>query len=133
MKRGLNMSDINTGLHMLSRESILNCVDFTTEVVEVPEWGGALTVKSLSGAERDRFEASITTMNNGVSAFKFENMRAKLVALSVIDPETKELMFTSGDIDALGKKSAAALQRVFNVAQRLSGLSPKDVESLTKN
>jgi hypothetical protein len=33
----------------------------------------------------------------------------------------------------LGEKSAAALQRVFEVGQRLSGLSDDDVEELAKN
>jgi hypothetical protein len=33
----------------------------------------------------------------------------------------------------LGEKSAAALQRVFEVGQRLSGLSDGDVEELAGN
>ena len=32
--------------------------------------------------------------------------------------------------EALGRKSARALQRIFEVAQRLSGLSPADTETL---
>jgi hypothetical protein len=34
---------------------------------------------------------------------------------------------------ALGGKSAAALERVFTVAMRLSGLTPDDVKDLTEN
>jgi hypothetical protein len=36
-------------------------------------------------------------------------------------------------VEALGKKSAAALNRVFEVAQRLSGITDDDVEELAKN
>jgi len=34
------------------------------------------------------------------------------------------------DVKALGEKSAAALERVFDVARKLSGLSEDDVEEL---
>jgi hypothetical protein len=50
----------------------------------------------------------------------------------MIDESGKRL-FPDADVRELGKKSASALQRVFEVAQRLSGLSNADVEELTKN
>jgi hypothetical protein len=34
------------------------------------------------------------------------------------------------DVAALGERSAAALERVFDAARRLSGLSERDVEAL---
>ena len=61
------------------------------------------------------------------------NMRAKLVALTVVDDKGKRLFRGDADVNALGRKSAAALQRVFEVAQRLSGLSDEDMEELAKN
>jgi hypothetical protein len=61
-----------------------------------------------------------------------KNIRAKLVALTVVDEEGNRI-FSDSDASALGKKSAAALDRVFEVAQRLSGLRPEDVEELSKN
>jgi len=42
-------------------------------------------------------------------------------------------VFTQQDVAALGELSAAALDRVFDVASRLSGLNPEDVEAMTKN
>jgi hypothetical protein len=62
-----------------------------------------------------------------------ENIRAKLVARSVIDPGSGELLFSEKQITALGKKSAIALQKVFVVARNLSGLSKHDIEELEKN
>ena len=41
-------------------------------------------------------------------------------------------MFTDKDVKALGEKSANALQRVFDVAQKLSGITPDDVEELAQ-
>jgi hypothetical protein len=60
------------------------------------------------------------------------NIRAKLVALTVVDEDGNRI-FSDEDAEALGKKSAAALDRIFAVAQRLSGLRPEDVEELAGN
>ena len=37
---------------MLTRKQILECADIPTEIVKVPEWGGEVLVKGLTGAER---------------------------------------------------------------------------------
>jgi len=60
------------------------------------------------------------------------NVRARLCAISIVD-ETGKRMFSDEDVRALGRKSAAALDRVFAAAQRLSGLTDEDVEELAKN
>ena len=43
----------------LSRDTILQREDIKTEDVEVPEWGGTVRVRGMSGVERDAFEASL--------------------------------------------------------------------------
>ena len=113
----------------LTREMILNCEDIKTVTVLVPEWGGEVTIKMMSGKERDEFEASIT--KNGTMTIA--NIRAKLAAKTIIDPETKKLMFTEGDIEALGAKSASALDKIATASARLSKMSAEDLEELTKN
>jgi hypothetical protein len=118
---------------MLTREQILEAEDMLTEVVHVPEWGGDVTVKSLTGSQRDAFEASILNVNGTSSSMNLKNMRAKLVAWTVVDGEGNQLFSNAADVKALGKKNAVALQRVFEVAQRLSGLTGEDIEELTKN
>lgn len=119
---------------LLTREQILEAEDLLYEEVEVPEWGGSVRVKGLTGTERDSFERTIITNidGRGPARTNLQNFRAKLVAWSVVDEEDK-ILFTQADVQALGQKSAQALQRVFDVAQRLSGLSPEDVEEMTKN
>ena len=113
----------------LSRDSILGCDDIVTQEIDVPEWGGVVVIKMMNGRERDAFEGSLLK-NKQVS---YENVRAKLAQKTIIDPETKELMFSVADIEALGKKSAAALDRVFTASQKLSKISDGDVEELVKN
>jgi len=116
---------------ILTRDQILQANDLVTETVEVPEWGGSVFVKSLTGVERDQFEAAIVELKGRDTKINMRNARARLVALSVVDEEGKKV-FSPNDISLLGAKSAAALQRVFNVAMRLSGISEEDVRELTE-
>ena len=117
---------------LLTREAILQADDLPRELVEVPEWGGALYVRALTGAERDAFEQSIVETRGKNTRMNLRNIRARLVALTVVDEDGNRL-FSDDDVEALGRKSAAALNRVFEVAQRLSGLRPEDVEELAGN
>jgi hypothetical protein len=116
----------------LTRENILQAQDIQTEEVEVPEWGGTVLVRGLMGEERDALEASMIEGKGKNYNVNLRNLRAKLVARSVVDENGKRI-FEDSDIAALGKKSATALARVYDVAQRLSGLSNEDVGELTKN
>jgi len=116
----------------LNREQILQVQDLPVEDVEVPEWGGKVRVRGLTGAERDKFEASIVTRKGNKAEFNPENIRAKLVAMCVVD-ENGNRLFTDEDIKILGQKSATALDRIFQVAQRLSGLRTEDFEEMQKN
>ena len=117
---------------LLSKTAILAAQDLQTEDVEVPEWGGAVRVRSFTGRERDAFEASMVRGEGRDRKVDLTNMRARLVGLTVID-ETGQRLFTDEEVDLLGAKSGAALDRVFAVAQKLNGLSGTDVEELAKN
>ena len=44
---------------LLNKEQIRQAADIQTQDIEVPEWGGTVRLKSLTGAERDRFEAGV--------------------------------------------------------------------------
>lgn len=119
---------------LLTRDQILAAEDLPSEIVAVPEWGGSVRVRGLTGAERDRFESSIVEFKGRkVQRVQLENFRARLVFLTVVDAEGKRLFTSKNDVARLGEKSAAALARVFNKAQELSGITPADIEELTKN
>lgn len=117
---------------LLSRDDILNANDRELSEVEVPEWGGSVLVRSLSGKERDDYETGTVYHKNGKEIRNFENFRARLVALCVVD-ENGQRLFGPRDVKALGNKSVAALQRVFNECQKLNGISDEDVEELTED
>ena len=122
---------------LLTKEQIFEADDLETEVVLVPEWGkdGKVKVRALTGRERDRLESTVALTNNKGEQVgtNLDNLRARLCAMTMVD-EAGKLIFTSkDDVLGLGRKSGTVLNRVFEAAQRLSGLTVEDVEKLTKN
>ena len=79
----------------LSRDAILQREDIKTEDVEVPEWGGTVRVRGMSGVERDAFESSLIEQPaaNGqrkrrrqqTTKTNMANVRAKLCAWCIVD------------------------------------------------
>lgn len=112
---------------ILTREQIL-ASKRAREVVSVPEWGGDVIVADMGGTKRDEFERWCLD-NKGSN---FVGVRATLASYTIIDEEGARL-FTPDDVAALGELSAAALQRVYDVATRLNRLSNADAEELEKN
>jgi len=113
---------------LLKKSDIFAQTALKTEDVDVPEWGGAVRVRELTGAERDALEMSVA----GGDKRDLHNMRARLVAMACIDEDGKRL-FSDADAKRLGELSAAALDRVFWVAMRLSGMTAADVQAAEEN
>ena len=117
----------------LTKNQILKSDDLPREEVEVPEWGGSVWVRSMSGTERDAFETSMMEEKDGKSkATNLRNIRARMAVLCCTD-DKGERLFAHKDESAVGAKSASALDRIFSVAQKLNGMSNEDVEELAGN
>jgi hypothetical protein len=116
----------------LSAEQILDADDLPWEDVEVPEWGGTVRVRGMSGTDRDRFEAAMLSkdMRSVSKESALERYRARLAAACIVDENGQRMFRSDAEIKRLGEKSAQALQRVCDVASRLSGLTDADQEEL---
>lgn len=118
-----------TATKLLGRSEILDAVDLQQQDVAVPEWGGTVRIRGLSGAERDQYEAWIISGKGRNRDVNLRQSRAKLVMMCVVDADGKRL-FDEADISRLGAKSALAMQRVFDVAAALSGLDEDTLEKI---
>lgn len=114
---------------LLSRESILTANDLQTTDVDVPEWGGTVRVRSLTGTVRDLFGRSLIG-EDGKANGKLYNI--KLVAVSAVDEQGVPL-FTLEDVEILGTKSAPALERVAAAAEAFNKMGPGAVEAEAGN
>lgn len=115
---------------LLSRDWILAAEDLKREEVHVPEWEGSVLIATMTGAQRDAWEQTLVA--NGAGKVNIANVRARLVAFCAVDAEGRRL-FNDADADALGAKSAAALERCARVAMRLNGLSDTALEEARGN
>ena len=118
--------------NLLLRDAILGASDIKTEEVHVPEWGGTVLVRGLTAKQRDEFESGLIETVGKTQRVTMRNARARLAALSIVG-EDNEPLFSPADVFLLGEKSGAALDRVFAVASRLSGIGDSDMDELTKN
>ena len=127
---------------ILTRAEILAADDLPRELVEVPEWGGSVYVRGLTAMERSEFENLMLGLENKrIKVGKSDDMtiqmdmrvlRVRLSALCMVDEKGNRL-FGDDAVEALGRKSADALNRIFVVAQRLSGMTSDDVEDAAGN
>lgn len=123
---------------LLSREDILGADDIEWEDVSVPEWGGTVRVRGLNGKERYEYFGRIMDSQgetldlekirqdptqldpNFVGGFVREGIQVFVVSCCTIGEDGSRL-FSPEDIERLGEKNSEALERVYEVASRLSG------------
>jgi hypothetical protein len=119
---------------LLSRAQIDGADDRKWEDVPVPEWGGDVRLLGLSGTARNAYEKSLVQLgpNGSVQRVNLENATARLISLCLVD-ENFDRLYTDKEIAELGAKNGAVLQRLHQVAQRLSGLGKKAVEEAEGN
>lgn len=116
----------------LTRDEILGAVDLKVVEVAVPEWGGTVRVSMMTGTERDAFESETVVRKGKRVEVNMVNMRARLVARTVVD-EKGGRVFSDGDVEALAAKSASALNRVFEAARVLNGLTEEAAGEAAEN
>lgn len=118
---------------VLSKEDILQVRDVKIEQVDVPEWDGHVFVRSITAAERGQIEEAAAKFkeSKGKDAFA-RTFTVKFASLALCDEQGKRL-FEDKDIALLQQKNAAAIARVAEAAQRLSGFTKEDMEDLEKN
>lgn len=122
------MSDVRE----LTAADILAVDDRKIVPIDVPEWGGRVHVRTISGVERDAYEDSLWQLRGKNRVFTQRNIRAKLVAVAACDKNGNRL-FSDTQVEQLGLKNSAALDRLFDAAQRLNKITDKDIEELVKN
>ena len=112
------------------RDLLLSATKLPEELVALPELGPSVvvTVRGMTGAQRDAFEASCFEGRGKRRDFSMKNVRAKLVAACCY--ENGQRAFSDDDVEAIGNVRADVIDRLFGVAQRLSGMKDEDVEEL---
>ena len=115
---------------LLTKEQISEADDRPTLELEIPEWGGHVLLRTLSGAQRDSFEAGIIDKHG--NATKLANLRARFAAL-VLVKEDGSPMYTVEQAAQLGTKSANALTRIWDKGREFNKMDADAIESAEEN
>lgn len=110
---------------VISKSRIVAATDTKLNTVNVPEWGGEVCLKTLTGSERDSFEESY-------SGEKMKNFRCRFLVLTLCD-ENGERLFADDEADVVGKKSSLVISRLFEKAWQLNAFSDAAVDALGKD
>lgn len=97
------------------------------ETVNDPDLG-EVVVQELDAAHRALIEEMMFRKDGDEARWKLA-----LVAFSILDPVTGNVVFGRADLDALGKLPARAMDRIFHVAFRLSGFGADAIEKAEGN
>ncbi len=121
----------------LSREALLarareGDAQLPREIIPVPELGGDVIVRGMTGTERDEFESSLTVGLGRRRRLDTTNIRSRLLVKCICD-ETGARLLKDEDVAVLGKLPAKVLAPLFDAAQRLSGVSDEDIDELGKS
>lgn len=98
---------------LLTKELIVSTNDAAYDIVSVPEWGGDVRVRSLTGAERTELRLK------GEGGPSWDAMSC---ALGIIDEKGANL-FTIAETTILAKKHPLVLERIANVIYELSSMT----------
>ena len=105
---------------LLTKDQIAGADDRKSSELEVPEWGGSIKIRSMSGAQAETYIKSAQEIS-GLDAVML------LVSFSVVD-EKNELMFPSPeDLKVLGEKNMLVMKRVADECIIVNGLNQEVV------
>ncbi|THV27943.1 hypothetical protein [Glycomyces paridis] len=130
------MSETHNSDALMTAEDIEAFDDIEYDDIPVPEWGGRkVRIRGLSGEDWAHLTgAALVATGRDVSIRVniIAEQKIRVVAACLVGPDMEPL-FTRDKIRVLGKKSAAAIERLYDKAQELSGQGEDAVEAAEGN
>ena len=105
---------------ILTKEDVLNAPDIREKVVEVPEWGGSVKVKTFTRAQHQVMRER-AVIDGVFSKNRYEML---MFVEGVVEPK-----FTESDVEAILQKSSTAVGRVMEEILSVIGAGPEGVAS----
>jgi hypothetical protein len=118
----------------LTRDAILQASDLPYEDVHVPEWNGTVRVTGLNAKDTQTFMSRLVEVdaNGKVQRLHTDTIMTDLLVRTLVNDQNLPL-FQQEDVETLGRKSGKVLARLFQVAQRLSGMDNHAMQASLKN
>jgi len=117
--------------YITSANEILAKDDFTYAEIDVPEWGGTLRLRSLSGAQR-----TIITARAQKNKVTGDGLYEQLIIMSAVDEDNKLIFDEKQHLEMLKMRNSAITKKIGEKVLEISGFKPdaeSDLESAEKN
>jgi hypothetical protein len=111
---------------------VLETAEIRTKPVPVPELGGSVVVREMSGSLRNLFEATVAQMQSGGDSKLLDKLTTRLATECVLDGEGNRL-FDDRTAKMLFLKVPSALFRLRDEIVAVSALSQEDYDGLVEN
>tara|TARA_R110000822_G_scaffold275773_1_gene397878 strand:+ start:12643 stop:12987 length:345 start_codon:yes stop_codon:yes gene_type:complete len=111
----------------LNKHQIYAAVDFKTEMIEIPEWGGEIEIRTMSVGQKFDYDIFVAEKKPTM-----QELSLYLIKKCCIDDQGK-LLFTDEDDEFLLAKSVDSLMRLFEACVDLNRQRASDVEDAAKN
>jgi hypothetical protein len=115
---------------ILTADEIFAAKDIEERTVEVPQWGGAVRIRTLSQKQSAELRRKAQRINPATKQSELDNeaLEQLLFIEGVIEPK-----FSMADYGRLGDKSMMAMTTVLKAIMDASGFSSESVDEATKS
>lgn len=126
---------------VLGIDQILAAQDLDREWVSIPEWAPpkaentddyGVYVRSLTGRERAAWQEASLKGQGKNATVNFQATTVKLVVFATVT-ESGDRVFTESNASDLQKKNSKVLERIADVAMRLSGIGDAEMQEVSGN
>ena len=116
----------------MNRDEILAADDMQIQTVVIPEWGGPVYMRTLSGAAARHVQKIASDSVEG-TADEIDVAVALLVRCICAGPDDGTLVFTPEDGPAVAEKSVAVINRLSKIAMRQNHMDADSQEATAEN
>jgi hypothetical protein len=119
---------------VLTTEQIKAAAKLIIESVDVPEWGGTLLVKMLSGKEKAAFYLAQSIARKANDDQPVDNYQARF-CVAVLCDEQGNRLYQDDQADELGDlpSSGVIIERIYDKARKLNCMFTEAEEEQLKN
>ena len=117
-------------MRILSADEIFAVNDIEERTVPVPQWGGAVVIRSLTQEQAGKLRKKATYKDRVTKQDLIDNdmLEAMLFTESIVQPK-----FSLDDYEKLQQKSMAVMAMLMREIMSASGLSDESVKEATKS
>ena len=110
----------------LTKAAIFSTTDNEVHEVEVPEWGGSILLRSMTGEQRNNYEHWAHSQSKA-DVPDYRGIRERLIIACAVD-EAGDPLFNDEDLKQLSGKNSEVIDRLHEKCQKICGMDADAIE-----